>query len=274
MTFQLKLRFVGLCLFVVHPTKRRIAVVLPDGRLKAPNQRHLDGSLAEPHVGYISVDSTHVPGGSALKGQFVRRIDREDLRLSAGPVDNGPYHQMIVPSFDDLTDLKLRPEVFSTESPALMRTFLYGGQLSGASGSTTWAIENPFGKAGHFCEATYDLSNSWETTVSEDTVSLLFIPFDGRTPSTLTLVPAGKACVEVTVANLCCSNPLGWEELGGAPAVDDTDDDFRWYYDLLVPHQGTYAQLLNGGSLPVPKIQGVDRGQPPGCTRAKITAAF
>jgi hypothetical protein len=52
MAFKLEVRFSGLCLYVMHPTRDDAAVLLPDARLNGSLQgagaKHLDGTPGSP----------------------------------------------------------------------------------------------------------------------------------------------------------------------------------------------------------------------------------
>ncbi|MBW3629546.1 MAG: hypothetical protein KY464_09630, partial [Gemmatimonadetes bacterium] len=79
MSFELRVKFSGLCLFLVHSDTKRVAVVMPDCRRNGPNppDQHLDGEPAEPHVGYLRFDLANLSTAAA-------GVERQGLEQAAG----------------------------------------------------------------------------------------------------------------------------------------------------------------------------------------------
>src|SRR5262245_35883021 len=91
MSFDLRIEFSGLCLFVVHPEGQQVGVAVADALQHSSKEtmKHSDGSAAEPHAGYLRFDLGNLlpgvtPASNNSESPFneaVHRFNREWLEI-------------------------------------------------------------------------------------------------------------------------------------------------------------------------------------------------
>ncbi|HLL48252.1 MAG TPA: hypothetical protein VK399_16240, partial [Longimicrobiaceae bacterium] len=156
MSFELRVEFAGICLYLIHPDTERVAVVMPDCRRnKVDVLEHLDKDpAAEPHAGYLRFDLACLggvlpgvtPGGGtgAPPYEGIHRFDMQEVDFglgAAGSIDTDDKH-FVLPDFRRFApDLEPRPDLFAANpgTPPLMRMVLRGGKMRGL-GRRNWKV--------------------------------------------------------------------------------------------------------------------------------------
>jgi hypothetical protein len=268
MSFELHVEFAGLCLYVVHEDENRVAVLMPDARPSGnPDRKHVDGSPAEPHVGYIRLDAANLPERMPAPSrpdkdpryELIHRLDRQvvlfDDAFEPEPMEAG----LVVPKFDEFApELELLPDLFGpTPEPALlMRSILNGGTLNSELTDETWKLPGHLNPGAPEMEGKFASSVTWIRTVQGSSTAIRIADFAGNVEQEFFLAPVeGESEVHVKVANLCAHNPLEWDDMPLRKVMGD-DKDFKWLYELHRPRDGkSYAELLAGApvnALPIP----------------------
>lgn len=273
MSFELRVKFSGLCLFLVHSDTKRVAVVMPDCRRNGPtpHAKHLDKHHAEPHAGYVRFDlanlrtaATGVKPGNSVNGPLyegIHRFGRQEVDFGLGDTGQIVTTNLVLPDFGEFApDLKPHTDLFDEkpQSPILMRTVLTSGKLEGR-GRKNWKIPPLFNPKGNDHTGFFAGEITWVREVDNlNELGLTIRPFDNDNTEKVEIplrpIRVGsKDVIRLNIANLCC-NPMEWEELA-SPAGDGPDKDFKWFYRLLDPQSSTYDQLLAGDKeLPHPKV--------------------
>jgi hypothetical protein len=274
MTFELRVEFAGLCLYMIDPKKKKVAIVMPDAR-KDAEPEHEDGEDGDAHVGYIRFDLANldVPGMTGVTpgkpddgsgrplNEVVHHFAGQELDFGLGK-DSLDSIDIGVPNFDKFADL-LKPvdKMFDPVPPndLLMRTTLSGGTIEAHGLGKTWA----FSPALHSTAGDNVYSNQfagfalWTRTVDDDHLTITISNFNGGPEVRIPLKPVdidGKNIIAIKVANLCAHNPLEWREFPLRTVVKH-DLDFKWLYRLLTPKtgMGNYKKVLAGAELPFPR---------------------
>ena len=271
-SFQLRVEFSGLCLFVRDRQTNTMTVVMPDARQFEKPLKHEDGSDAVPHVGYLRFDLANLASGAAgvettaidsPAYEVVHRFDREQLTFDIAAGDAGVRGEPALPDFDTFAPvLEVRPGVLATppEDIVLMRTELRCGTLVPDLEQRHWTMPStlhPQGNgAGALAQQQFGGMTTWTCTVPGDTLTLRLTRFDD--PNVVTTIPLRPTPVEgkegellLKVANLCADNPLEWEELPDH-RVEGEDADFRWTYKLLQLKAGANGVAYPPATLPAP----------------------
>jgi hypothetical protein len=266
MAFTLRVEFAGLCLYVMHPDGQHVAVLMPDCRKSTnPNLVHLDGTDAEPHVGYVRLDMERLglaiatPPGLEPRYELVHRFDRQVLKfdgaITASPINTGNLHY---PSFDYMGfALDLVGNLFTATPPAVLlaRMVLDGGDLVGTPIPNDWwefpQVGNPSGPT---YTSQFASNATWTRAMDGNTLTVRITDFADQEEAAFPManIPEGST-VSIKVANLCCHNPLEWRDLTSR-LVKGPDVDFKWLYKLLTPRGTSYPDLLNGTELPHPRL--------------------
>lgn len=246
MSFELRIEFSGLCLFVVNRDRTRVGVVMPDAREK-PNittMRHVDGTVAVPHAGYLRFDlgdvQASIPSATATSDgpryEIVHRFDREALDLGLGHEQSKVgVDELLFPNFKAIEDrLTILPGLFSETPPEqlLMRTVLTGGSFTSHSWGSNWTFPTVGTASGAPYQGQFANYAVWTRTINQDALTLTLAPFKKGTPTTLQLKPK-NGVLQLKVANLCAENPLEWCELKIRTIAGDEDLDFKWLYHLM-----------------------------------------
>jgi hypothetical protein len=285
MSCTLRIQFSGLNLLVQHRTDQgRVRVLMPNGRL--PNQgaglKHLDGKTAVPHVGYLRADGASVvpglPGGPAAAGtppfEMVYQFAHEELVIEYDAADQAAPRitdkgTIALPNFRGFASkVRIRRDALSGVPKAglpspLLRLDLVGGTF--ASKPHGSLMRMPSGLHGIGLEhkpEKYAGVVEWSRPLQGQGITLHWRAFGTTAPTkSLRLVsnPAsGHEEIVLKVANLCGDNPLEWPGLKLRTLMGDSDDDFKWLYQLYAKEGSddptTIMSLLPSGTeLPVPQ---------------------
>lgn len=283
MAFELRVKFSGLSVYLVDPSRDRVAVLMPDAReIQGVDLTHVDGDIGVPHVGYVRFDLANVAGVSGIPAsansadpthQVVRRFHREELDfgLSAAGVIAGidpvaaagiadSNDELLLPKFERFADtLQVIPGLFTQRPPRalLMRTVLRGGEIESNNPGEQFKIDTVLNAAGGKYLRQFTNSITWVRTVDQNDLTLTFKPFSGAKRTRVRLVPTKKrgGVIELKIANLCSDNPLEWEEFGLPENTSRTDEDFKWLYRLFQPKSKGFTSALKKRKLPVPVAQ-------------------
>lgn len=267
MSFDLRIEFSGLCLFIVSEDRKRVGVAMPDAREK-PNiatMRHVDSTVAVPHVGYLRFDLRDlqpgiagIPSGSGTNGpsyEVVHRFSGEALDLGLGRDQSEvDVKELLFPNFKSIDRrLSTLPGLFGDAPPEqlLMRTILTGGAFTSHSGGSNWTFPTIDAQAGGPYQGQFANYVVWTRTINGDSLTLTVAPFKKGEPTTLHLKPKG-GLLQLKMANLCSENPLEWRELKLRTVSVDEDLDFKWLYRLMKNPEAV-APGLND-ELPVPVL--------------------
>jgi hypothetical protein len=263
MAFRLEVEFTGLCLYVRRPEvegKKKLTVLMPDCRRSYSDSVHDDGSLAEPHVGYLRVDLANLvdkfPTADEMnepRGEVIYRFDRQELDLGIADDSNMTFEPLGLPSFNTILKTPPRAELFDAVPPddLLFRTVLCGGEIRGKRGNGHWAFRDVKievnGKNGKTHAGQFSEVITWtRTEIPGESLTLKISAFSGaKDPVPITL-HARNNIIRLKIANLCSTNPLEWDGLI-MHVVRDTDNDFKWLYRLFPK---------NGAKLHVPRMSG------------------
>ena len=271
MEYELQVECVGVCLNVVHPDTKRVAVLLPDARSRGP---YADDRTAEPHVGYLRYDAafidTAIPPGDLDDPMtaIVHQLDGEviDLGLTddGNPIDTKKLFAPQLECTDEqrgaARDIELLPGLFGTRPPNLLaRCVLTNGKFHATADAATWTFSQVLRKSGEKFESKITHQVVWKRKVDNGgPLSLRLSKFDGSSSRTINLQPrpakGGASVIRIKIANLCAGNPLEWGPFTD-PTPVDVDTDFKWVYSLLRSKTAPFKDRLDGSPLPAPRRQ-------------------
>jgi hypothetical protein len=289
MEVELRIKFAGVCLYVMHPNKPEVAVLMPECRRRKVPGKHKDKWKAEPHVGYMRFDlanlstaASAIEPGTGNDGPLyegIHRFDNEEVDLGLGAADGMTTEGLSIPDFGMFApDLKPSQDLFSNnpQTPPLMRIVLRGGSLIGV-GDRSWEFSQLFNPHAPPHTGFFTGHVTWTRGLDSAETLVIRIRRFGRSRIVeIPLTPVtidGKKVISLTMGNLCC-NALEWEDLATRSAAGP-DKDFKWLYRLLAPQSSTYEALLAGDKelphpLPAPPVpQGIEH-----CIGGKIDFPF
>lgn len=295
MSFELLVEFAGLCLYVAHPERNKVAILMPDGR-KDADPEHPDGEDGEAHVGYIRFDLANLnvsgmtlpapgkldDGSGSPPNEIIHRFSGQQLDFGLEPDDNPMKIDIGVPSFDEFAG-SLEPvrELYTSPRPEelLMRTTISGGAFASTRQGKTWQFSSVLQAngprptySGQFAGFTV-----WHRPVKADGLTVTISDFDGTPAVQIPLKPrdiGGKSIIAIKVANLCSNNPLEWGEYPLRTVVKH-DLDFKWLYRLLRPANGdSFEKALAGAELPFPRAKPNQAFGDEDCMGGIITSTF
>jgi hypothetical protein len=298
-TFDLRIEFAGLCLYVRDEGNAdRTVVVMPDAR-GAPGAAptHLDGCAAEPHVGYLRLDLRNVAPKIANVPQsnipndpryeVVHRFARERVELSLPNADAGTNGTPQVPAFDGFAPiLEPDPAVFVAPYPRVgMLMELIGGTFTTPNvDPVDWTFAAGLHPAGTPYSGRFGGEIRWSRTLPGSGLTARIRSLDDPSRVTeipLTAVPdadGGPGVVRLKLANLCKINPLEWSELPSRSAAAP-DVDFKWLYQLLrvrpgaTPHDAQW--LFRTMPIPEPVLSPtVNQGSLQNCFGGQTSRRF
>jgi hypothetical protein len=289
MPLTLRVEFTGLCLFIVKaradaPTvdgflqADEVTVVMPRCRQGEVDSLHADGTHGEFHVGYIRFDLAGLDGvpipvplstaDDSPEYEVVHRLTGQQLEF--GNPESGIAVLTHLPDLESFAPtLRRRAELFRDTAGELvvLRTTLTGGTLEGQERRENWRFSTLFNpdRAPH--EGCFAEEVVWTRTFPDGTrINAELTDFGAVEGLTIPLVgvgPAGQQTINVKLANLCCENPLEWEQLPQRQDSSGEDRDFKWLYRLLEDEEGrTYEVMLGnqGDTFPIPVQVGPARG--------------
>jgi hypothetical protein len=284
-TFELRVQFAGLCMYVRDPKQQTLTVLMPDARATGEPLVHEDGSEAVPHVGYLRFDLANVETGVAgalSEGidsptyEVVHRFEGAEISFDLGgevgsygaqaesePVNGEPA----VPDFDDFApNLELIPDVLADRPPevVLMRTVLRGGTVEPILEDERWTLSRELAvgtatKQRTPAEQHHQFGGvaEWTRTVQGNGLTIRITRFSDGKVVTIPLrpitLPGDTPAITLKIANLCAENPLEWEELP-MRTVAREDADFRWLYKLLRSRRTAAGVRYPPAVLPAPQL--------------------
>lgn len=271
MSFELRVEFSGLIMYLRDPKRPEVMLVMPDARRYSNlNATHDDGTPGIPHAGYVRWDLAGlvngVPAGDALNGpryEVVHRFNHEFLDFNL-PVSSMDDLRLDIPNFGRFAPTLVPIDGVMNPTPStdvLMRTMISGGTLKAIGQGKRWTLPSTFqpkAKADETYSGVFTGFALWSRTIDADSLTITISSFDRSyaMPVQLrpVLTPTGYA-ITLKVANLCADNPLEWEEFGFRQ-VFDSDDDFKWLYSLLKPKakDQTLKSMLAKNKLPCPQL--------------------
>jgi hypothetical protein len=288
-SFELRVTFCGLCLYVDDQVRHEVTILMPDARLnKGMDRVHDDGTKGEHHVGFLradlgSMDAT-IPRPTADADDephyaFVHRFDRESISFGLEDVapDAPIVTDLLLPDLDKVAGSNLVPidDLLAPTPPdhVLFRTVLKGGKIIAKPAGKTWGFHDVLNRGADPHTAEFAGSATWTRTIVGDHIDLTIAKLDGSGSYTRRLEPVsnnGSNAVVLKVSNLCAHNPMEWDDLEIRTTAQDVD--FKWFYKLVKPTTGDYQSLLKGFEFPFPTtLPGL--GQPEGgedCIGLKI----
>ena len=271
MSFDLRIEFSGLCLFVVRKddrTKHRVVhVLMPDARkpLSIDALTHDDGTPAVPHAGYLRFDLADLhhdlpaaeEEGVSPPYEGVHRFSGEsaDLGLHDASSDTD-VDELMFPNFKSIDRrLELLPRLLNGKPPnrLLMRMRLTGGRFMSHSGGSNWTFPGITTEAGHVYQGQFANFAVWRREkIDQAGLDLTFTSFaDGKAYKIPLRSRSGRP-IRLKVANLCAENPLEWPELKIRVIETEEDLDFKWLYSLYDNHKTVIPNP--GDALPVPVL--------------------
>jgi hypothetical protein len=290
MAFKLRVEFTGPNLFVLHTANgdtKEVTVLMPDGRrFTHPTPKHLDGTPAEHHVGFVRVDladmSLPYPKGKEGKPSYelVHRFVRQELTFGDGlapePMTN--LNEL------DLDIVAPKAKRFALEpldgvlendvppGPVLMRTTLRGGTFL-PNRKTQWELPPHMNPGGGPYKERFVSTVTWQRDIAGDRLPISVTGFGQTTPEAVfQLGPFQEnEIVTLAVGNLCAHNPLDWADLL-PPEVPKEDEDFKWVYYLLRT-RGKPTLDIPAEGLPTPVLAEVIENETgdEACMGAKMT---
>ena len=130
-SFELRVELSGLCLFVTDGDRPKVAVLMPDARLKeGATLKALDNSDAKAHVGYLRFDLANLDSGAvgaslpASKDvtpsfEVVHLLDREEIQFGLDGEASTLDNKLQIPDFTRFADaLELNPAHLQASPPA------------------------------------------------------------------------------------------------------------------------------------------------------------
>ena len=255
-SFELRVELSGLCLFVTDGDRPKVAVLMPDARLKeGATLKALDNSDAKAHVGYLRFDLANLDSGAvgaslpASKDvtpsfEVVHLLDREEIQFGLDGEASTLDNKLRIPDFTRFADaLELNPAHLQASPPAplLARTFLRGGAVTSTMVEARKYEIAPLDPANAAFSEEYGSQTWWTRTVVGHALTLRLAKFDGsgvvEIPLRPTLDENGALAITIKLANLCAKNPLEWGSLEPS-TIAAPDIDFKWLYTLLQKKTG------------------------------------
>jgi len=270
--FSVDIELSGIGLYLWDAERTKVTLVLPDGRDNGKESKHLDGTRAVPHAGYLRFDLRNL--NPELKGlnvarrvgspawEVVYRFHHEEIRLGLPEADGSIRGDLVVPDFSDFAPLlEPIPNLLAPVPPnmVLMRTELIGGEFTTILDTGSWEIPRHLADGARPKAQRFGSEVHWTRTLKGDCLDLRVVPFADQDEAVdIRLYPileenASIPSIQLKIANLC-ENPLEWTELGESD-VTTPDDDFRWLYRLLRPRPRTDPRFRNLCPVPVPIIR-------------------
>jgi len=298
--FTLSVEFAGICLYVIHPQRASVSVLMPTG-VPTPDGRvstkHEDGDTGARHVPYLLMDLANlgqsVPAGPVGDGpQFgvVRRLTREELLFEFEPkepesriqLDPDPLPLPDLTVYKERIRLKegLLSDIPPNERPELnARTILKGGTFAATTVGGSGQGAGPPSQKPDWDKDPADWAGSikWtRTTIPGDSLTIRIRSWDNPGQETpLTLRPVKRASgevIELKIAILCETNPLEWKEFG--PRFEKDDVDFKWLFRLFEAKDGdSLLKAIGRAKFPYPKLKprGPRTTGNTGCTGGQLT---
>jgi hypothetical protein len=271
MSFDLRIEFSGLCLFVVRRDDRSehrvVHVLMPDARkpLSVDTVMHDDGTPAVPHAGYLRFDLADfhhdLPGieedGVSPRYEGVHRFGGEsvDLGIRDDPSDT-EVDELLFPNFKTIDRrLTLLPRLLAGQppNPLLMRMRLTGGRFMSHSGGSNWTFPSIATEAGHVYQGQFANFAVWtREKIDQRGLDLTFTTFADGKSNKIPLRSKNGRPIRLKVANLCAENPLEWPELKIRVIETEEDLDFKWLYSLYDNRETVIPDP--GDMLPVPVL--------------------
>jgi hypothetical protein len=268
MAFNLRVSFTGLCAFVPNaafdkqPTK--VCVVMPNGEGNAPHpKKSLDGTELDRHRAFLRFNLKNLKGMPKVPSDSLAAwyLTRREVTFTT----TGKSNPLTIASYQEAADLAqvapnysvVDPLVVTGDTPKITSRLLieHGeistGQLTGPW-RTTKTLADDFAQFPKLAQALVLKLTGLDSLVISVTKMT-----GGTDQDPLVLeAPSGKT-VNISIVNLCDTNPLQWK-----PRLASTPDaDFKWYFELLPNRQIKALQkVLLGLELPIL----VPEGQPNG----------
>jgi|SRR5215204_3070997 len=288
----LSVEFAGICLYLIHPEKKSVAVLMPtalpspDGRISTKDE---DGDDAARHVAYVRMNlanlDPNVPPGLVADGpqfEVVRQLRRAEIRLEPESSEN--FIRVEPLPLPDLSvyrgkielkkDLFADKDRFADNPPAELqaRMMLRGGTLAATVASGSISPPKP-GPDPDWDKSEFNWAGSvrWTCTVPGDSLTVRIVGFDGGAETSLRLVPVVRPTgrvIELKIANLCETNPLEWRDFEQKHVREDVD--FKWLFRLYDPIGAPSIRAALNRPLPYPRLarRGARTAGNQGCTGA------
>jgi hypothetical protein len=270
--FTLSVEFAGICLYVIHPDREVVGVLMPtcDGRV---DPKHEDGDTGARHVPYLLMDLANfdpkvAPGLVADGPQFqvVRRLRREEIFFEPQEPQRGielDPDPLPLPDLSVYVDaISLKKNMLSANPPVDLdvRTTLVGGKLTATTIGGSGKGNGSHGRDWDKYEVDWAGSIKWtRKNIPGDSLTIQIRSLDNTAEVTpLTLRPVerarGELVIELKIAILCENNPLEWKEF--EPRFEKDDVDSKWLFRLFEANDGgSLLKAIRRTKLPYPKLK-------------------
>jgi hypothetical protein len=297
--FDVEVRFSGLCAFVPDDElakAKKLCVVLVNGAGADVYNRHhkaLDKEFLRVHRGIVRIPCTNLSPVVSLPEEptvfwYLRPKTRISFRTQPTAASEGnlmfdlsPTQESNSSSFGWVASMEkildapceIDPDALSPmpSEKILAQVLFRGGSVATTNLPTTTEWQYKPNLAATLYDQRYFAHGVSVFFRGVTEASMEVTDFETGQRSSIPLTPDAKRTALVEISNMCRDNPLEWEGLPD-PAV--TDDDVRWYYELLDANSTTTLQKLldlRRVSLPVPVPGGEGAG--PDCSPFSFKAA-
>jgi hypothetical protein len=282
MSFDLEVRFTGICAFVPESDfngtsqPQRVLAVLPYGFFEDVSRPRdaADATALRRHRAMVQIKAENLSGLTNSKLDATLTWYFENQRLTFRPTD-GPTSlkthdlsniinmEVVAPNFAKVDPAKLDPTLGGQE---VTQVLIDRGELTQeAPANEFWTFApNPLSMD----TSVTQISSAIILTIPGlSKIELVAQPLGGGTSLVQELIPTGPK-ISITIANLCESNPILWptKNFKALP-----DQDFKWYFQLLsATDRIDLIRTLRGFSLPIPRPLGIPNGQGADCSPAKM----
>jgi hypothetical protein len=281
MAFDLRVSFTGLCAFVPNaafdqkPTK--VCVALPNGEGNAPHpKKSLDGTELDRHRAFLRFDLKNLKGMPKVPSDSLAAwyLTRREVTFTT----TGKSNPLTIASYKEAADLTKVAPNYSVVDPAVVtgdtlkitsRLIIEHGEISTDQLTGPWRTTKTL--ADNFAQFPKLAQQLVLKLTGLDSLEISVKKMTGGTDQDpLQLEAPRGGTVNISILNLCDTNPLQWE-----PRLASTPDaDFKWYFELLPDKQiKALAKVLLGLELPILVPEGQPNGLGQNCFPA-LTGAI
>jgi hypothetical protein len=263
-SFLLRVRFTGPCLLLKNEDNAAdFRVLLPDATWQSGGLKHLDGTDAVAHAGFLRFNRAFAAESAGdVRGEIVRRLNHEEVHFDALQSREAITDTTTVADFATFAPtFKVKPGAFGSAPPSevLARMRVTGGGLTAATGFDTWRVSQAFG-GGTNADLKLDRNVTWTREMPGNSITLLLSNFRGDLNERISLRALRQSddrmAIDITLANICATNPFGWHQYAPEQPTK-ADVDFKWLTKLYEIPAGVTFDSQNE----VPYLQVVKRSQ-------------
>lgn len=279
MKFNVRVVFTGICAFTpdkpFKDTPKEVLAVIPDGWSKTVEfpSKAQDGLKLRRHRPYVKIKGRSIGATGLLSDADIvwyLKGNKLDFGFTGAPNDftlgNIAKLCSMVDVAEDYSVIDAELLKFPPPTAVAAQVFFNKGKISAERTYGEWVFPSTLSKTK---KSAAPIATEVIVFFQDvETFKLIFTPFNTEVPVPFDLQGSEGATLEIVIANLCDENPLRWET---DVEVLPTDDDFKWYFELLSQEKkDSLPDELDGLPLPVPHFKGKLNGQGINCVPVEM----